>query len=104
MLSAVLCTIFYIQYIRRKIRLIEGNAKCRHLRKLTCKGTLRQGVFICPKAQNPIPYLPNTLFACILYTYSHREEGGVEQREGERCSSSQSWVENTNMTDCISSL
>ncbi len=32
-------------YARRKIRLIEGNAKCRHLKKLTCKGTLRQ-VFI----------------------------------------------------------
>ncbi len=30
---------------RRKIRLIEGNAKCRHLKKFTCKGTLRQ-VFI----------------------------------------------------------
>jgi hypothetical protein len=29
-----------------KIRLIEGNAKCRHLKKLICKGTLRQ-VFIC---------------------------------------------------------
>ncbi len=26
----------------RQIRLIEGNAKCRHLKKLTCKGTLRQ--------------------------------------------------------------
>ncbi len=25
---------------RRKIRLIEGNAKCRHLKKFTCKGTL----------------------------------------------------------------
>jgi hypothetical protein len=30
---------------RRKIRLKEGNAKCRQLKKLTCKGTLRQ-VFI----------------------------------------------------------
>jgi hypothetical protein len=30
---------------RRKIRLIEGNAKCPQLKKLTCKGTLRQ-VFI----------------------------------------------------------
>ncbi len=28
--------------ILRKIRLIEGNAKCRHLKKLTFKGTLRQ--------------------------------------------------------------
>jgi hypothetical protein len=30
---------------RRKIRLIEGNAKSRHLKKLTCKGTVLQ-VFI----------------------------------------------------------
>ncbi len=30
---------------RRKVRLIESNAKCRYLKKLTCKGTLRQ-VFI----------------------------------------------------------
>jgi hypothetical protein len=26
---------------RRKIRLIESNAKCHYLKKLTCKGTLR---------------------------------------------------------------
>jgi len=26
---------------RRKIRLIEGNAKCRHLKNLTCKEILR---------------------------------------------------------------
>ncbi len=31
---------------RRKIRLIESNAKCRYLKKFTCKGTLRP-VFIC---------------------------------------------------------
>ncbi len=31
---------------RRKIRLIENNAKSRHLKKLTCKWTSRQ-VFIC---------------------------------------------------------
>jgi hypothetical protein len=30
---------------RRKIRLKEGNARCRLLKELTCKGTLRQ-VFI----------------------------------------------------------
>ncbi len=33
---------------RRKIRQIESNVKCRYLKKLTCKGTLRQ-VFICLK-------------------------------------------------------
>ncbi len=27
---------------RRKIRFIEGKAKCLHLKKCTCKGTLRQ--------------------------------------------------------------
>ncbi len=42
---------YYISYRRnglnsRKTRLIEGNANCRHLKKFTCEGTLRQ-VFIC---------------------------------------------------------
>ncbi len=26
---------------RRKVKLTEGNAKCRHLKKLTCRGTLK---------------------------------------------------------------
>ncbi len=40
------CTIAHHHSVtRRKIRLIEVNAKFRHLKKLTCKGTLRQ-VFI----------------------------------------------------------
>jgi hypothetical protein len=53
----------------------DSKAKCRHLKKLTCKGTLRQ-VFICLR---PPPLLrhhtppPYTLYTCILYTYSHRE-------------------------------
>jgi hypothetical protein len=39
------------------------------------------------------------------YSYSHREgRGELRQREGERGNSSHSWVENTNMNDCISSL
>jgi hypothetical protein len=52
----------------------------------------------------PPPYTPHT---CTQYTYSHWEggEGGeLNQREGEGNNSSQIWVENTNMTDCISSL
>jgi hypothetical protein len=31
---------------RRKIRLIENNAKCRYLKKLACKGTLRQVFYL----------------------------------------------------------
>ncbi len=48
---------------RRKIRLIEGNAKCRHLQKFTCNGTLRQV----------------SVWGLELHTYSHR---GREKGEG----------------------
>jgi hypothetical protein len=74
---------------RRKIRLIEGNAKCRHLKKLTCKGTLRQ-VFISLRPRTHIPP--------PLHTQKRQAGGELNQREGERGNSSQSWVENTNMT------
>ncbi len=36
----------WMKYTPRKIRLIEGNAKCCDLKKFTCQGILRQ-VFIC---------------------------------------------------------
>ncbi len=45
-----------LRYDRRKISLIEGNAKCCHLKnilKLTCKGTLQQ-VFYLSEAKNPM--------------------------------------------------
>jgi hypothetical protein len=70
---------------RRKIRLIEGNAKCRHLKKLTWKGLC--GRFLC--VWGPEPYTPRyTLYTCIQYTYSHREGGRGRrvkpERRGER--------------------
>ncbi len=66
---------------RRKIRPIESNAKCRYLKKLTCKGTLRQVFFLL---YDPILRPFYTLYACIQYTYSHREGGGgrANQRKG----------------------
>ncbi len=44
---------------RRKITLIESNAKCRYLKKLTCKETVRQ-VFYLSEAPSPpmTPYPP----------------------------------------------
>ncbi len=61
---------------RRKIRLIECNAKCRYLKK-----TLRQ-VFYLYEAPSPptTPYSlqPYTLYTCIQYTYSHSEGGRGE--------------------------
>ncbi len=61
------------------------------------------------EAHEPHIFLPlYTLHTCKQYTYSHRRKGGrgggeVDQREGEKSNSSQSWVENTNMTKYISS-
>ncbi len=57
-----------VSVFRRKIRLIEGNEKCRQLKKLTCKGTLRQ-VFIGLRPRTPYP---PPLPLCTLYTlYVH---------------------------------
>jgi hypothetical protein len=53
---------------RRKIRFIEGNAKCRHLKKLTCEGTLRK-VFICLRPRTPAPYL-HTVYMYTVYLFT----------------------------------
>jgi len=68
---------------------------------MDCKGTLRQ-VFICLRPKTPYP--PSyTLYMCIgtVYLFIQEGEGAggeLNQREGVRGNSSQSWVENTNMT------
>ncbi len=64
--------------------------KCRHLTKLTFKGTLLQ-VFISLRPRTPYP--PPTHCICVYCIHIHT--GG-----GERDNTSQSWVGNTNMTDC----
>jgi hypothetical protein len=88
---------------RRKIRLIECNAKCRDLRKFTCKGTLRQ-VFYLSKAPlpsyDPILLPPLHTVNGIQYTNSHREGG----RGGELTSEKVRGVIVHSMTDYISSL
>jgi hypothetical protein len=42
LLSSYLTTLLHKYPQRRTIRLIEINTKCRHLKKFTCKATLRQ--------------------------------------------------------------
>jgi hypothetical protein len=78
----------------------------RHLKKLTAKGVYLSAI------RNHIP--PSHTVYCILYTCIQsvylfkqgRGRGGRElnQREGKRSNSSHICAENTNMTDCISSL
>jgi hypothetical protein len=72
-------------------------------KKLTSNGTLRQ-VFICLRPRTPYPPL-HTEYVYTVCLFTGKGEG-VEwnQREGDRGNCSQSWVENTNMADYISSL
>ncbi len=101
---------------RKKIRLVEGNAKCRLIWKMTWKGTLWQ-LFTCLSLQhNPISHPPppplprntlNTYMYTFLYsTYSHREKGRgivLNQREGESIdhrASGSKIHSNTNMNEC----
>ncbi len=55
---------------RRKIRLTEGNAKCRHLKELKCIWTLRQ-VFICLR--------PRTHCIRVYSILIHTEKGEEEE-------------------------
>ncbi len=49
----------------RKIRLIEVNAKWHHLKKFTCKGTLRL-VFICLRPRTSYPPLTHCIRVCSI--------------------------------------
>jgi hypothetical protein len=65
------------------INYIDTKAKCRHLKKLTCKGTLRQ-VFICLRSSGPYPP-PLTqcirVYSVSLYVFLQRKGGGCWTRE-----------------------
>jgi hypothetical protein len=73
----------YVANHHKKIRFIEGNAKCRHQKKFPCKGTLRQ-VFICLRPRTPYIYtsIPLPLHTVrvysILFTQGRGKEGEVE--------------------------
>jgi hypothetical protein len=87
-----------ISWSRRRIRLIEGNTKCRHLKKITFKGTLKH-VFICLRNRAPYSLPPLHTLNVYIHIFVHigKGEGGeLNQREGSRGNSSQIWVENTN--------
>jgi hypothetical protein len=71
---------------------------------MTCKGTLRQ-VFICLRPRTPYPPYTLCMYPCIQYTlFTQGGGGGVNQRGGERGNRSQSWLENTNMTECTQEI
>jgi hypothetical protein len=58
---------------RGKIRLIESSTKCRYLKKLTCKGNLRQAFYLSEAPSPPMaPYSPSpyTMYSIRVYSYS----------------------------------
>jgi hypothetical protein len=75
---------FPVSLTHKKIRLIESNAKCRYLKKLTYKGTLRQVFYLSEAPSPPTRFLaPLDCYKIpAQYTYSHREGGRANQREG----------------------
>jgi hypothetical protein len=75
---------------RRKIRLLEGNAKCRHLKKLNLKRDFVAGVYLS-EAQNPISS-PFSVYVYTVYLFTKGRGGELNQREGYSGNSSQSWV------------
>jgi hypothetical protein len=69
-----------VKYVRRKIRLIESNARCLYLKELTCKGTLRQ-VFYLSEAPPPLHTVYSiycTVRYCILIHTGKGGRGGGE--------------------------
>jgi hypothetical protein len=73
-------------------------------KKMTCKGTLRQ-MFICLRPRTPYPPPLHTVCVNTVHLFTLGGGGGElisEKVEGQQLT--KSWVENTNMTDCFSSL
>ncbi len=63
----------------RKIRLIESNAKCRYLKKLTCKGTLWQVFYLSESPCPPMtPYSRplHTVYVYTVYLFTQGRGGG----------------------------
>ncbi len=86
------------------INYIDTKAKCSHLKIWPVKGLCGRCLSVWgPEPQHP-PSL-HTVYVYTVYLFTQRKGGGrLNQREGKRGNSSQSWVENTSTTDCISSL
>ncbi len=71
--------IFFTVTARRKIRLIEGNSKYRHLKILNLKGILRQLLSVWgAELHNPPPPLTHcSVYVYAVYLFTQGKGGGV---------------------------
>jgi hypothetical protein len=59
------------RFDRRKIRLIESNAKCRYPKKMSCKGTLQQVFYL---SETPSPPLDRVVSKVHPFNYNQNYE------------------------------
>jgi len=91
---------------RGLINYIDSQVKCRHPKNWTLRQVF---IFWGPERHTLPPYTLYSIQCIRVYNILiHTGKEGVgrvfNQREGLRCNSSQSWVENSNMTECIQSI
>jgi hypothetical protein len=84
------------------------HCKCRHLKKLTCKGTLRQVCIYPSEAQNPKPPHLHTVYVYSIFIHTGKGKRGEGRVEPERRLGGQQFTKlgrkYHDMTGCISSL
>ncbi len=86
------------------INYTDTKAKCRHLKNGPIKGLCVRCLSVWGPLPSfdPIPPLHLTHCIRVYCLLIHPGKGGGERANQRRGNSSQSWVENTNMTDCVS--
>ncbi len=62
---------------RKKIRLIEDNEKCRHLKSIVCKETLRRVfIFLRPRTSYPSPLYTLHIYLYKVYLFTQKRGDG----------------------------
>ncbi len=89
---------------RTRRKTLTRKCKMSSSKKIYLKRDFAAGVFLPEASSPPMTLNPPPPYILYIRVYSIRGEGRANQRKGQRGNSLQSWVENTNTTNCISIL